>query len=181
MGIVDRGHLVKSPDGRYVSWEAETLPSNLIPEAVKRKLTPYNSLVCAVSRSALESEVIPTKIIFNGPATICFFADGTKEVVKKMEFETDDREKAVLYCIIKHILHFKEPMYKEYGYFKKKLEEKIEEGTINKFIVPEPDKKEEPHYCGNCRHFSKKITDDPCAVCCVKGKHVNWEAHRRKK
>ena len=105
--------------------------SNLVPEAVRRQLNPYNTLVCAVARSSLEREVIPDKIIFNGPATICFFADGTKEVVKKMEYEYNDPEKAVLYCIVKHILRFKEPMYKEYGFFKKKLEEKIAEGIAH--------------------------------------------------
>lgn len=43
----------------------------------------------------------PKKVIFNGPATIVIWQDGTKTVVKKSEDDTDDREKAVMYAILK--------------------------------------------------------------------------------
>lgn len=169
MGFVDRRQ-VRTPDGSYVSWDTEVRPSNLIPGAVKRQLNPYNSLVCTISMCALESEVIPTKIIFNGPATICFFADGTKEIVKKMESDDYDPEKAVLYCIVKHILRFKEPMYKEYGYFKKKLNEKIE------------DSKSSDKGCSSCLHLLKSGLSKPCCDCINSGNlHVMWEPKRRKK
>lgn len=46
----------------------------------------------------------PTKIIFNGPATIVFWDDGTKTVVKCTERETFDYEKGVALCYMKRLL-----------------------------------------------------------------------------
>ena len=46
----------------------------------------------------------PTKIIFNGPATIVFWDDGTKTVVKCTERETFDYEKGVALCYMKKFL-----------------------------------------------------------------------------
>lgn len=46
----------------------------------------------------------PTKIIFNGPATIVFWDDGTKTVVKCTERETFDYEKGVALCYMKKLL-----------------------------------------------------------------------------
>lgn len=43
----------------------------------------------------------PKKVIFNGPATIVIWNDNTKTIVKRREGEPDDKEKAVMYCIIK--------------------------------------------------------------------------------
>lgn len=47
---------------------------------------------------------VPKKVIFNGPATIVMWVDGTKTVVKKSEDEQDDREKALMYCVFKKFL-----------------------------------------------------------------------------
>lgn len=44
------------------------------------------------------------KVIFNGPATIVWFTDGTKTIVKKTEVDTDDREKAILLALTKKLL-----------------------------------------------------------------------------
>lgn len=46
----------------------------------------------------------PTKIIFNGPATIVFWDDGTKTVVKCTERETFDYEKGVALCYMKKLI-----------------------------------------------------------------------------
>lgn len=48
-----------------------------------------------------EWKMTPKKVIFNGPATIVMWQDGSKTVVKKSEDDTDDREKAVMYAIFK--------------------------------------------------------------------------------
>lgn len=44
------------------------------------------------------------KVIFNGPATIVFFGDGKKEVVKRdpNSNESFDPQKAILYAFMKH-------------------------------------------------------------------------------
>ena len=43
------------------------------------------------------------KVIFNGPATTVLFKDGTKETVKRMQGTKDDRETAIVWCIVKHL------------------------------------------------------------------------------
>lgn len=49
-------------------------------------------------------KLTPTKVIYNGPATIIFFEDGSKTIVKLQEGEQMDREKAVYAAICKHAL-----------------------------------------------------------------------------
>lgn len=44
------------------------------------------------------------KVIFNDPATIVFWADGTKTVVKCDEHDVYDKEKGLAMCIVKHCL-----------------------------------------------------------------------------
>lgn len=44
------------------------------------------------------------KIIFNGPATIIFWTDGTKTVVKCNDFDTIDREKGIFAACAKKLL-----------------------------------------------------------------------------
>lgn len=58
-------------------------------------------------RSAMRSmtnSLTVTKIIINSPATIVFFADGEKEIVKCNWRDDWDPGKAVLIAIIKHTL-----------------------------------------------------------------------------
>lgn len=45
----------------------------------------------------------PTKVIFSGDMTICWFKDGSKEMVKCLDFDEFDAEKGVAMCIAKHI------------------------------------------------------------------------------
>lgn len=52
----------------------------------------------------------PAKWIFNGPATIAIWEDGTKTVVKLMPGDTYDPEKAVAMCYIKKMLGNSEAM-----------------------------------------------------------------------
>lgn len=46
----------------------------------------------------------PKKIIFNGPATIVLWDDGTKTVVKCQDGDTFDKEKGVALCFMKKSL-----------------------------------------------------------------------------
>ena len=43
----------------------------------------------------------PVKVLFNSPATIVFWADGTKTVVKCMEYDLYDKEKGFILCVLK--------------------------------------------------------------------------------
>jgi len=71
---------------------------------------------------------VPKKVIFNGPATIVMWVDGTKTIVKKSEDEPDDREKALMYCVFKKFLDDKKrDMDKYLKLFYKVLEDKKDE------------------------------------------------------
>lgn len=63
----------------------------------------------------------PKKVIFNGPATIVIWKDGTKTIVKRREGETDDKEKAVMYCILKKLCGDKAAMDKYLKLFLKEM------------------------------------------------------------
>ena len=82
-------------------------------------------------RSAIggEFKLTPRKVIFNGPATVVMWQDGTKTVVKKTEDDTDDREKAVMFAIIKKACGSRAKMNRYLKLFKedKSNEEKKEE------------------------------------------------------
>ena len=41
------------------------------------------------------------RIIFNGPATIVFFENGEKVIVRRKKGERDDRHAAIMYAILK--------------------------------------------------------------------------------
>lgn len=45
----------------------------------------------------------PTKVIFSNDVTVCWFADGKKEMVKCTEFDRYSAEAGVAMCIAKHI------------------------------------------------------------------------------
>jgi len=44
------------------------------------------------------------KVIFNDPATIVLWEDGTKTVVKCQPGDTYDKEKGLLLCYVKHVM-----------------------------------------------------------------------------
>jgi hypothetical protein len=47
----------------------------------------------------------PVRVIYNDPYTICYFQDGSKEVVKVMEGDTFSKENGVLECIAKKVFN----------------------------------------------------------------------------
>lgn len=82
-----------------------------------------NKAVSFVEVDALchfSQDVRPHKVIFNDPATIVLWNDGTKTVVKCQEGDTYDKEKGLALCIAKKALGNKGNFNNE---FKKWLEE----------------------------------------------------------
>lgn len=69
-----------------------------------KKLSPaeaaYRKLMAAVERGRF---YVPERIIFNDPATIAFWPDGTKTVVKCQDGEPFDPEKGIAMAILKKI------------------------------------------------------------------------------
>lgn len=88
------------------------------------------------------------KVIFNAPATIVLWADGTKTVVKCGEDDTFDPEKGLAMAISKKVLGNKGKYYNE---FKRWL----------------PAMMEEPKFrtCANCKHALKSQDGEPCKAC----------------
>lgn len=72
--------------------------------------------------SALLSQLFPDikKVIFNNPATIVFWSDGTKTVVKCKEEDVFDQEKGLALCFMKKI-------YGNTGYFNNVLKKYVTE------------------------------------------------------
>ena len=70
------------------------------------------------------------KVVFNDPATIVFWSDGTKTVVKCGENDEYDPEKGLAMAIAKRALGNHGNYYNE---FKKWLPEKVEESEIQTF------------------------------------------------
>lgn len=76
-----------------------------------------------ITKAAIrEWKITPKKVIFNGPATVVLWSDNTKTIVKRREGEEDDREKAVMYCILKKICGNKAGMDRYLKQFFKEVE-----------------------------------------------------------
>lgn len=86
----------------------------------------YNEALNTILRVDIIAKYLPKKIIRNDNCTICFFADGTKEIVRLSLDDVDDQEKAVLFCIMKHLTK------ENYGFFKKEIGKLIEEDVYKK-------------------------------------------------
>jgi hypothetical protein len=61
------------------------------------------SLAEGTPRKYLRSDFIPTKIIYNGTTTVCYFKDGSKEMVHCAEDEQFVKEVGVMSCIMKKL------------------------------------------------------------------------------
>ena len=68
----------------------------------------------------------PKKVMFNDPATIVFWEDGTKTVVKRAADEPDDKELAIMYCVFKKVIGNRHQTEKYIKSFMKKEEKKVE-------------------------------------------------------
>lgn len=75
-----------------------------IPYAkVRMKVGLHSDVFPAVDVDISRSECAITKVIFNDPATIVFWSDGTKTIVKCNEFEKFDKEKGLAMAICKKV------------------------------------------------------------------------------
>ena len=70
---------------------------------------------------------VPKKVLRNGPATIIFWMDGTKTIVKKTEEDSDDPEKAIMYGIFKKMFSKKLYMKRYLNLFKNREVKRDEE------------------------------------------------------
>jgi len=98
----------------YITWPTITVTTNGVKETdIANKIaiitgrgsgkTQY-ALELAKAYSGYYYRFQPKKIIFNGPATIVLWDDGTKTVVKCQDGDTFDKEKGVALCFMKKSL-----------------------------------------------------------------------------
>ena len=58
----------------------------------------------AITTSTIYTNIKVKRVIYNDPATIVFFSDGTKVVVKRHENDVFDEQTGLLMCIAKKFL-----------------------------------------------------------------------------
>ena len=100
-------------------------------------------------------------VIFNNPATIIFWSDGTKTVVKA-ENEPFDPEKGLAMAIAKKSLGNKGDYYNEF----------------KKWLPKEEAKWKDPaeKVCASCKHFSLSLSSPRVCLECMKDETLpNWE------
>ena len=112
-----------------------------------------NNLGMRISIKRYFNEI--TKVIFNNPATIVFWSDGTKTVVKCADGETFDEEKGLAMAISKRVLGNKGNYYNE---FKKWLPtvEKSETNIQNGLRFE----------CNSCVYSKIPPNEELCKDCC---------------
>ena len=119
-------------------------------------------------------------VIFNDPATIVFWADGTKTVVKAQGDDIFDPEKGLAMAISKKALGNKGNYCNE---LKKWLPKK---GILGPYTMSELDayltqiaevftKNDKKKHCYDCKHCNAAINNGPCFNCVDTETHPNWE------
>ena len=114
-------------------------------------------------------------VVFNPPATIVFWTDNSKTVVKA-ENETFDPEKGLAMAIAKKALGNKGNYYETFKKWlpktESKEESKEEPKTESKDYTAEEQSKK--NGCYNCKFYSRSIIERPCNNCNIY-KHSEWK------
>lgn len=124
--------------------------ANDIEETIK---TLYNKMY------KLEQKYIES-VIFNDPATIVFWNDGTKTVVK-VQNEKFDPEKGLAMAIAKKYFGNHGNYYNEF----------------KKWLPVEEAKWKDPveKVCSSCKYFVFSSYVEPCHSCLIDGNRPNWQ------
>ncbi len=108
-------------------------------------------------------------VIFNKPATIVFWKDGTKTVVKCGENDTYDPEKGLAMAIVKRT-------FGNEGNYYNKIKEWLPVDYVPADISTEVRKR-----CSTCKHYLNSVSQDPCESCIESDElHKYWEPRDKK-
>ena len=110
-------------------------------------------------------------VVFNPPATIVFWTDNSKTVVKA-ENEIFDPEKGLAMAIAKKALGNKGNYYETFKKWLPKTESKEESKMESKDCTAEEQSKK--NGCHNCAFYSRSIVERPCNNC-NPYKHSEWK------
>lgn len=142
------------------------------------------------------------RVIFNGPATIVFWQDDTKTVVKCREGDTFDPEKGLAMAIAKKALGNENGYYEDIKKWMPKAFEKTCDNCkyTDLYYTAEPcfscwtvacngegsktkwePKEDKPavKWCNNCKHHDLSFISEPCRTCILDtmttGRNTKWE------
>ena len=119
-----------------------------------------------------ESNLVEIKnVVFNPPATIVFWTDNSKTVVKAKN-EAFDPEKGLAIAIAKKALGNKGNYYETFKKWLPKTEPKEEPKKESKDCAAEEQSKK--NGCHNCAFYSRSIVERPCNNC-NPYKHSEWK------
>ena len=143
---------------------------SLVPqiEKAQTKVTKafYEKLYEAFNLPSPQVEI--KKVIFNNPATIVFWSDGKKTVVKCAESEVFDEEKGLAMAISKRVLGNKGDYYNEFKKWLPRIEvpcgrkncDECDDLSLNKAITGYA-----RYECYSCRYLEVPLNKEPCEDC----------------
>lgn len=132
LGGLDRDTILKLEECVRTSKRMSIIPTSGTPELE----------IPLFKRSEYTDELKVTKVIYHNPATIVFWSDGTKTVVKCGKDDTYDKEKGFYIACAKKLFGND---YKAVGRMNKALEmavtqTKLERMTMDDVLLPEEEK-----------------------------------------
>jgi hypothetical protein len=110
-----------------------------ILEALETERINYENIISGYNQQNTNNILEITKVIFNNPATIVFWSDGDKTVVKCQEDDVFDYEKGIAMACAKKMFGNK---CNYYNNLKRHIPEKVETETIFQKILKKLDKDE---------------------------------------
>lgn len=157
-------------DVKTIEWDPRKINSiflNINDSEPKPRRVNYAD--CFNKHPVGKVEIIPKKVIFNDPATIVFWCDGSKTVVKA-EGEPFDPEKGLAMAYAKKASGNTGSYYNE---FKKWLPKKKAEyhRIIGGAVAIE---ETNPKLCCDCKHKKLPTTVEPCHSCIGDDSKINW-------
>ena len=99
--VIEDSHQYNNRQQIILEYEEEDMPYGFFNGRSNGKGYTLEQDFKAIWGVSSFSGVEPTKVIFNGPATIVFWSDKTKTIVKRADNELDDKEKALAMCLLK--------------------------------------------------------------------------------
>ena len=99
------GEVVSSDEGNLYQRALAAMKKNAtMPDSIYEKALKYcETDVKSMSNIYRNFQVTPERVIYNDPATIVFWKDGTKTVVKCMEGDTYNPEVGLAMCVCKKL------------------------------------------------------------------------------
>lgn len=167
---------------KTIEWNPEKVSSiSLIinedePKLRRVNYTDYFSKRYPIGRAA----IVPEKVIFNDPATIVFWRDGTKTVVKAKD-EAFDPEKGLAMAYAKKASGNTGSYYNE---FKKWIPKETEdEANLSRLSTILDNRSKRTHKkkeetkqkkCIDCKYWKLGVMQEPCRSCIGEDSKVYW-------